>query len=586
LHATKHSKMACVLVLAFTIAFSILPLSITFGGVGRGELLLRFKPGASWHSGEKVLKDFGLEVLEEIPQIKVLVVSVPENALQRVKSALMRNPMVDFVEENCLVEPLQMPNDPYYYKQWHLPAIGAPYAWDLSAGSGSVTVAVLDSGVDSSHPDLAGKLLSGWNFYDNNGDTSDVYGHGTMVAGTAAAIANNQIGVASVAWGCPILPVRVTDTSGYTSYSLLSEGLVYAADRGAKVAVVSFAIYGGSALSSAAKYFMDKGGLVVAAGGNSGKYEDYADNPYIVSVSAVASGDAIASFSSYGPYIDLSAPGVSIYTTVRGGSYASVSGTSFSAPVVAGVVALMFSVNPSLTPTQVEQILEATAVDLGDPGYDIYYGWGRVDAYAALKIASSVSPPPPDTNPPSVKITYPSDGDTVSGTITVKVDASDDSGVSKVELYKNGALFAVDSEAPYEFYWDTTADPDGVYVLAAKAYDLAGNCGESSNVSVNVVNAKVSDNNPPSVSIVQPLNGSTVSKTINVVASASDESGISKVEFYIDGKLAATVSGEPYVYRWNTRSVKNGWHTLTVKAYDKNGNTADASIKVYVSNRK
>jgi subtilisin family serine protease len=573
-----------MLFLALTIAFSISPLGITFGGVGRGELLLRFKPGVSWRSGEKVLKDFGLDVLEEIPQIKVFVVSVPENALQRVKSALMRNPMVDFVEENAWVSPQVVPNDYYFSFQWHLGKIGAPDAWGISVGSSNVTVAVLDSGVDPSHPDLAGKLLSGWNFYNGNGDTSDVTGHGTAVAGVAAAATNNTVGVAGVGWNCLILPVRVTDENGYASYSLLSKGFVYAADRGARVAVVSFQIFNGSALTSAAKYFMDKGGLVFAAGGNTGQFENYTDNPYIISVSGTTSDDK--SWGSYGPYIDLSAPCSAIYTTIKGGGYGNVGGTSFSAPIAAGVAALIFSVNPSLTPSQVEQILEATTVDLGDPGYDIYYGWGRVDAYAALKMASGVSPPPPDTNPPSVKITYPSDGDTVSGAITVKVDASDGSGVSKVELYKNGVLFAVDSEAPYEFYWDTTADPDGVYVLAAKAYDVAGNCGESSSVSVNVVNAKVSDNNPPSVSIVQPLNGSTVSKTIDVVASASDESGISRVEFYIDGKLAATVSCEPYVYRWNTRSVKDGWHTLTVKAYDKNGNTADASIKVYVSNRK
>jgi thermitase len=173
-HTTKHSKMVCMLFLALTIAFSISPLGITFGGVGRGELLLRFKPGASWRSGEKILKDFGLEVLEEIPQIKVLVVSVPENALQRVKSALMRNPMVDFVEENAWVSPQVVPNDYYFSFQWHLSKIGAPDAWGISVGSSNVTVAVLDSGVDPSHPDLAGKLLSGWNFYNGNGDTSDV----------------------------------------------------------------------------------------------------------------------------------------------------------------------------------------------------------------------------------------------------------------------------------------------------------------------------------------------------------------------------------------------------------------------------
>ncbi|MEM2696000.1 MAG: Ig-like domain-containing protein, partial [Thermoproteota archaeon] len=294
--------------------------------------------------------------------------------------------------------------------------------------------------------------------------------------------------------------------------------------------------------------------------------------------------DTLASFSSYGPYVDLSAPGVSIYTTIRGGGYGSVSGTSFSAPIVAGVAALIFSVNPSLTPADVERILESTAVDLGDSGYDVYYGWGRVNAYEALKAAAGAAPPPPDATPPMVEITYPRSGDIVSGAVVVSVSASDDRGVARVELFKNGVLFAVDSEEPYEFYWDTTTEPDGAYTLVVRAYDAAGNVGESNAVSVNVVNFR--DVKPPAVSIVKPLDGSTISRTIDVVASAWDESGVSRVEFYVDGKLAATVSAEPYVYRWNTRSVRDGWHTITAKAYDKYGNAAEATVKVYVSNRK
>ncbi|MEM2669050.1 MAG: S8 family serine peptidase, partial [Candidatus Bathyarchaeia archaeon] len=456
-------KMALTLVLLPLIFSAMLPTPIVSAETNRAELLLRFKPGVGRRSSGALLRSLGACVVDEIPQISVLVISVPGRVAERVKSALARNPIVDFVEENRLIEPSLTPNDPYYSRQWHLPAIGAPGAWNISTGSSDVVIAVLDSGVDPSHPDLAGKLLSGWNFYDNNADTSDVYGHGTKVAGAAAAIANNGIGVASVAWNCVILPIRVTDANGYTTYSLLSKGLVYAADRGAKAAVMSFQIFSGSSLSSAAKYLMDKGGLAVAAAGNTGKYEDYADNPYIVSVSATASGDTLASFSSYGPYVDLSAPGVSIYTTVKGGSYGSVSGTSFSAPIVAGVAALIFSVNPSLTPADVERILESTAVDLGDSGYDVYYGWGRVNAYEALKAAAGAAPPPPDTTPPMVEITYPRSGDTVSGAVVVSVSASDDRGVARVELYKNGVLFAVDSDEPYEFYWDTTAESDGAY---------------------------------------------------------------------------------------------------------------------------
>jgi subtilisin family serine protease len=549
------------------------------------ELLLRFKPGVTENFKRKLLTTFELEIVEEIHQIQTIIVRVPEKALQQVKNALSHNPMIDFVEENRQIPPSAIPNDPYYTKQWHLTKIGAPEAWKFSIGKSDVIIAVLDSGVDPNHPDLAAKLLPGYNFYDNNYNTSDVYGHGTKVAGVAAAITNNALGVAGIAWQCSILPVRVTDTDGYTSYSLLSKGLIYAADHGAKTATISFQIYGGKALSSAAKYFMDKGGLVVGAGGNTGQYCNDTDNPYIISVSATTSTDTITSWSTYGPYIDLAAPGSSIYTTFKGGGYGSASGTSFSTPIVAGLAALIFSANPNLTPTQVEQILKSTAVDLGSPGYDIYYGWGRINASKALRMAAGTPPPPQDTTPPNVAITYPKDGATVSASITVTVNASDNVAVSKVELYKNGELFAVDNEAPYEFYWDTTCDPDGQYTLYAKAYDSSGNVATSNTITVKVANTP-KEVNPPTINIIQPINGSTVSKIINITVSAYGESGISKVEFYINDKLLATDTTEPYTYRWNTRSVKDGWQTITAKAYDSLGNMAQTSIKVYVSNKK
>jgi hypothetical protein len=267
-----------------------------------------------------------------------------------------------------------------------------------------------------------------------------------------------------------------------------------------------------------------------------------------------------------------------------GGGYGSVSGTSFSAPLTAGLVALIFSANPSLTPTEVEQIMKSTALDLGDPGYDVYYGYGRIDASRAL-IQASGFVTYRDMEPPSVVINYPNYGMVISGSITVSIDAYDNDCVSRVELYKDGVLYAVDNTAPFSFYWDTNDEFNGIHTLTAKACDASNNMGESNTVTVNVSNEISGDGTLPIVKITNPKDRSKVSGSVKICASASDESGISKVEFYVDGTLIGTDYGYPYYYYWNTKSVSNGWHTITVRAYDNFGTYADASITVNVYNR-
>lgn len=554
--------------------------------------MIRFKPGVDETHQKAILDALRVKIIDKIPQINVLMMSAPLRFLPDVERVLTQyNCIIDFIERDDIIPCSLIPNDQYYSTEWHLQRIRAPEAWDITTGSSNVTVAVLDSGVDSSHPDLAGKLVQGYNFYNDNYDTSDVYGHGTKVAGVVAAATNNSIGVASVGWGVTIMPIRVTDSSGYALLSLLTRGLIYAADRGAKVAVISFQIYGGNSLMSAAKYFFEKGGLVFAAGGNSGSHVNDADNPFIVSVSATTSTDSIASFSTYGPFIDISAPGVSIYTTIRGGGYGTVSGTSFAAPIVAGVAALMFSVNPCLAPSDVEAILEATSVDLGDPGCDIYYGWGRVDAISALRALTSTTPLTTisssiDLNPPTAKIIYPSNGAVLSGGVTVKVNAGDDNLVSKVELYINGNLFAIDPEPPYEFYWDTKKYADGAYTLIAKAYDSSNNVGVSEGVKVNVSNSPVAPTSSPiTIRVLSPSNGSTVSKRTYIRVSASSSSKIKNIQIYIDGVLVSVNRDRSTCqYLWNTRLHRNGEHIIKVMVYDSLGNIAETSIVVNVRN--
>jgi thermitase len=567
------------LILTFLLVTSSLQVGLCFDDLGPADVLLKLRCGVDRTVVMALLDSLGVEVLEEIPELSLLVARAPRRALSILRG--YGSSFFEFLEEDLRVPPMAVPNDYYYGFQWHLRKIGAPAAWDISKGSEKVIIAVLDSGVDPGHPDLAGKLLQGYNFYDNNYDTNDVTGHGTAVAGVAAAVTDNGLGVAGVGWRCSILPVRVTDRSGYVSYSTLSKGLIYAADRGARVAVIAFRIYGGQSVSSAAKYFMDKGGLVFAAGGNTGSYVGDPDNPYIISVSGTTSSDS--AWGSYGPYIDLSAPCSGIYTTIRGGGYGSMGGTSLSAAIAGGVAALIFSLNPSLGPGKVEEILESTAVDLGAPGYDTRYGWGRIDAERALRKASEISIQAVDTTPPKVSITSPSNGSTVSGNVLVRVEASDETAVAKVEIYRDGGLLATITQQPYEFSWDTGNEQNGVHRLQAKAYDKANNVGASSIIEVTVSNS-VGDTKPPTVRITSPSNGARVSGYVAISVYASDESGISRVEFYIDDRLRLIDYSSPYSYYWNSGTVVNGYHTIKAIAYDKNGNRAEASITVNVSN--
>ncbi|PYJ03079.1 MAG: peptidase S8, partial [Verrucomicrobia bacterium] len=154
--------------------------------------------------------------------------------------ALNHNPNIEFAEPDTLFPPATVPNDTYYSLEWHLPKIGAPSAWNTTVGGNNIIIAILDSGVDSTHPDLSSQLVPGWNFIDNNSDASDVDGHGTAVAGTAAAASNDGLGVAAPAWTCKIMPIRISDTNGNGILSAIANGLMYAADHGARIANLSF----------------------------------------------------------------------------------------------------------------------------------------------------------------------------------------------------------------------------------------------------------------------------------------------------------------------------------------------------------
>ena len=534
-----------------------------------GRVLVKFRTGIMPDHARNIIAALGARDAGEIPNIGVHILDLPFQASEKAfVQALQARAEVEFAELDRIVAPAAIaPNDPWYANwEWHLQKIQAPAAWSTTTGSSGITIAILDGGVDGTHEDLVARMVPGWNVYSNNADTSDCCGHGTAVAGTAAASSNNGIGVASVCWNCSIMPVRITDPSGYATYSSIASGVNWAANHGARVANISWTVSDSSTVRSAAQYFQSKGGVVVASAGNTGTFNNSSDNPYILTISATDRYDTIYSYSTTGNNIDLASPGDST-TTQKGGGYTTTGGTSFSAPIVAGVAALVLSVNPNLTPTQVQDILKQSADDLGTVGWDPSYGYGRVNASRAVSMAGGGAS---DTAPPAVSFAAPTAGASVSGSVSVQVAASDNIGVSSVSLSVDGLATGTDTVSPYTFQWDTTLVSNGAHTLSSTAIDAAGNTSSAS-ITVTVSNLVV-DSSPPSVVITSPANGSKASMNTSVYVNAWDNVGVAKVELYVDGSLASTSASAPFTTKWNSRKASTGTHNLQCKAYDAAGN--------------
>jgi len=545
----------------------------TFKNYVPNKLLVKFNDDISEKQKQGILKQNGVTVSAEIPQINILIINVPEQSLESVELALQNNPTIDYVERDWILEPEAIPNDPLFVNQWHLTTIGANQAWDITQGDLS-PIAILDTGIDSTHTDLSAKLQNGWNFYDNNSDLTDVCGHGTKVAGAAAAITNNGNGVAGVAWNNPIIPIKITDPNCFGYYSSMIQGIIYAADNGAKVANISFRVFNGDALTSAAQYMHSSGGWVVVAGGNTGIFENYSDNPYVISVAATSSSDVVTSFSSYGPYIDFAAPGSGIYTTRVGDSFGSSSGTSFSAPITSGAIALVFASDPTLSPDDVYNKLKNSALDLGDSGRDDKYGWGRINVGDALVNTTPIL----DDVSPTITITNPTNNADVTGTFSVSVDASDDVEVNRVELYINGILSQEDTTVPYTFSVDDTILNSGANQIEARAFDSSDNTA-SDQITVNIL---VTDTTAPTITIINPTDGQTISGKTKITVLASDESGIDTVKIFVDGTLKTTLSGSTFDYTWNPKGISGGTHTISSIATDNNGNSSQTSVDIVI----
>ncbi|BBA32743.1 peptidase families S8 and S53 domain protein [Methylocaldum marinum] len=454
-----------------------------------GRILAQPRAGVSDIEFNALLQENGAFSRGTLPHLRIHIVEVAMGTELETAYVLAQNGMVEFAEPDVLAPVGQAaPDDPRYSEQWHLAKIEAPGAWPISSGQ-TVMVAVLDTGVDSSHPDLASALVPGINTVAGTPDvydTSDINNHGTAVAGAVAASTGNGIGVASVAWSSRLMPIRVSDRSDGSAYwSDIVNGLILAADHGARVANISYDVGASMAVTHAAQYVRSLGGLVVNAAMNDGIDPGYSDNPYLITVSATDQNDDRPAWSNYGQHIDVAAPGSLIVTTMNGGGYGTWSGTSFSSPIAASVLALIMTANPQLTPDEVETILKRTA-DQPNFRFEPNLGYGRINAARAVQAA--IETQPPDTLAPAVDITSPDAGMLVHGWVSISVSASDNLGVARVVLYAGQIRIGEDTTAPYTFMWDSTLVPDGTQTLTAVAYDASGNEGESSPLMVTVRN--------------------------------------------------------------------------------------------------
>jgi thermitase len=337
----------------------------------------------------ETVKNEGANVSEVITvkgKIQALAVDVPCGYALFFAQKLRNRDGVNYVEPDARMNASQLPNDPSWPSQWGPKKIEADWAWNTTIGSSDILVAIVDTGIDYTHEDITPNYLPlGYDWTNNDSDPMDDHGHGTHCAGIVAAKLNNGVGIAGLAQ-VRLLAEKVLTGEGWGYDSWVAQGVIHATDQGANIISMSLGGSYSALLGDAVKYAQDNGVLVVAAAGNDdSEGESYpAGYDKVMAVSATDASDNLAWFSNFGDWIDIAAPGVDVYSSILDNSYASWSGTSMACPHVAGVAALAWSVYPSCTADQIALILENTADDLGEVGFDEYFGHGRVNARKAV----------------------------------------------------------------------------------------------------------------------------------------------------------------------------------------------------------
>jgi len=380
-------------VVVWIVLLACAPGSELVGGFVEHELLVGIDGVLSRSERRALIEGYGFSELGFLPATGVVYVDLGREHAAATVRRLEADPRFRFVEPNWVLAAEGAPNDPYFGSQWNLQRVGVTEAWDLGRGEGRV-VAVLDTGVSPGGSDGIHGLLDGADMVYGRDDTDDSYGHGTHVAGTIAQNTDNGVGVAGVAPGVSVLPVKVLGDTGYGSSYAIASGIEWAADEGADVINMSLGMWGwSSTIADAVAHAEERGAVVVAAAGN----EDTASINFpasietVLSVGASTSSDRLSSFTNWGDGLDLVAPGSSILQEVQGWrswTYSAWDGTSMATPHVSAAAALVMAQGIE-EPAEVRRLLRESAEDLGSGGYDTSWGHGLLDVAAAVGLAAA-----------------------------------------------------------------------------------------------------------------------------------------------------------------------------------------------------